>query len=104
MGHDILAQINAATLPTYFPPAAYFNSIGGIVNVLVGVVMVIAALVFGGMLLYAAYLIITAGGNPDNIETAKKTATYALIGLVIMVMGYTIVRLIAWILNIQLPF
>lgn len=98
------APINATTLPTYFPPAAYFTSIGGIVNVLVGVIMFIAALVFGGMLLYSAFMVITAGGNPENIDTAKKTATYAIIGLVVMFMAYTFVRLIAWMLNVQLPF
>jgi cell division protein FtsW (lipid II flippase) len=104
MGLDILAQINATTLPTYFPPAAYFTSIGGIVNVLISVIMAIAGLVFGGMLLYSAYMVITAGGNPDNIETAKKTATYAILGIVIMFMAYTFVRLLAWMLNVDLPF
>lgn len=104
MGLDILAQINPTTLPTIFPPARYFNSIGGIVNILISLVMTIAALTFGVMLLISAYKILTAGENAEAVDSAKKTATFAIIGLVIIFMAYTFVRLLAWILNVNLPF
>jgi heme O synthase-like polyprenyltransferase len=100
----ILAKIDLTTLPTYFPPAGYFTNIGSITNVVTAVVMALGALTFGGMLFYAAFQIITAGGEADKIESAKKTFTYAIIGLVIMVMAYTFVRLITWILGVDLPF
>lgn len=97
-------QINPTTLPTFFPPARYFPNLGSIVNLLVPLIMAIAAITFGAMLFYAAFLVITAGGNAENIDKAKGVATWGIVGLVVMFMAYLFVQLLALILGVQLPF
>lgn len=97
-------QIRAEIYPTYFPPARYFTDIGSIVNLLIPIIMTIGAVTFGAMLMYAGFLVVTSQGEEQKIEEAKKVATYAFIGLVVMFMAYTIVLLLTYILNVELPF
>jgi len=54
---------------------------------------------FGGILLfvllmYGGIRYITAGPNPQAMEGAKKTITYAIIGMVVLAMAFLILKLI----------
>jgi hypothetical protein len=52
--------------------------------------------VFGGIALlsivYASFLFITAGGNPEKISTAKKSLLFSLIGVLLMASSIAIVN------------
>lgn len=39
------------------------------------------------MILYGAFQILTAGGEPDKIQTGKRTIWYAVIGFVIVLLA-----------------
>jgi len=57
------------------------------------------ALGFGGIILFVLLLIgglkyITAGGDPKGIESAKKTITYAIFGIVLLALAFLILQLI----------
>lgn len=60
---------------------------------LVGIVMVV-------LIMYGGYLWMTAGGNSDQIEKAKKVLINAAIGLVIILSAYAIVAFIMKIFGI----
>lgn len=47
------------------------------------------------MFIYAAFKYLTAGTNTKNVEDARKAMTYSIMGLVIALTAYFIVRLIA---------
>jgi hypothetical protein len=47
------------------------------------------------MLLLGGFKYITSGASPDKAEAAKRTITYAILGIVLLSMGYLILRLIA---------
>ncbi len=42
------------------------------------------------MIIYSGYLWMTAGGNEEKVGKAKKTLTYALVGLLVILFAYTI--------------
>lgn len=44
--------------------------------------------------IYAGVLYVTSAGNKDRVETAKKTLTYAVIGLAIIVLSKVIIALV----------
>jgi len=66
------------------------NIIGEIIRLFLGFVGVIALayIIIGG------YQIVTAGGASDKAEKGKKTLTNAIIGLVIIILSYTIISVI----------
>ncbi|PIS15934.1 hypothetical protein COT62_01065 [Candidatus Roizmanbacteria bacterium CG09_land_8_20_14_0_10_41_9] len=88
---------------TTFPPARIGN-IGEILNTVLPLLMLGAALLFLVMFLFAGFQWLTAGGSTDNTKKAQKTMTFAVLGLVIVVISYTAVKLIGFILQIRLPF
>ncbi len=87
---------------TTFPPAR-FGSIGGLLNIIIPILIFGAALLLLVMLLYGGFTMLTAGGNPENVEKAKKIMTFAIIGLIVVILSFLFVKIIGIIFNIALP-
>lgn len=95
--------INATNLPSIYP-LTKIGTIASILNLALPLLMILGTIIFLCMLLWAAFSWITAGGDPKNLEKVQKTITYAIMGLVVILVSYTAVKLVGRILNIQLPF
>jgi len=64
------------------------------------------ALGFGGIVLFIMFVVggfqyLTSGGNPQAAEGARKTLTYAILGLVLVALSYLILRLISDFTGVQ---
>lgn len=62
--------------------------------------IVTAALMFAGVaavffIIISGYKFMTSGGDPKAVEGARKTATYAIIGLVLILLSFAIVQFIS---------
>lgn len=62
--------------------------------------VVFAALLFAGvvavfLIIYSGIKFITSGGDPKQVEGARHTMTYAIIGLVVILLSFFIINLIA---------
>jgi hypothetical protein len=65
-----------------------------------------AALMFAGVIalffiILSGIKMITSGGDPKAVESAKKTLTFAIIGLVIVLLSFFIVFLVANITGVK---
>ena len=67
-------------------PADLSKLIGGLINALLAVM----GIVFVMLTVYAGYLYMTAQGDAENTEKAKKLLGQAVIGLIIIVAAYSI--------------
>lgn len=67
----------------------------------VGVVLGFAGIVFFILLLTSGFKFITAGGDPKALESAKKTLTYAIGGLIVILLSYLILVLIKTITGVD---
>ena len=61
---------------------------------IVSVILGLAAIALFIMLLVGGFKFITAGGDPKAVESAKKTLTYAIAGMVLTASAYLILRFI----------
>lgn len=104
MDSVILAQALVSPTPfvnaTSFPASRFFN-IGTILNVVTPMLTLGAVVLFGSMLVYGAFTMITASGEAESYAKAKKTLTFAVIGLLTVVFAYLIVQFLEIILNIS---
>jgi hypothetical protein len=66
------------------------QNITTIINFALGLLGLIAVV----FLIYAGVLMVTAGGNEDQVGKAKKIITYAVIGIVVILLSYTIVQFV----------
>jgi len=60
----------------------------------VSAILGLAAIVLFIMLLAGGFKFISAGGDPKAVESAKKTLTYAIAGMVLVASAYLILRFI----------
>lgn len=58
--------------------------------VIIRSVLTLLGIIFVLLSLYAGFLWMTAGGTEENIEKAKKILTAAVVGLVIILLSYSI--------------
>ncbi|PJB89636.1 hypothetical protein CO083_00395 [Candidatus Roizmanbacteria bacterium CG_4_9_14_0_8_um_filter_34_12] len=89
--------------PTSFAPAKFMN-IGVIYNLITPLLMIGAAILFLVTIISAAFTYLTAGGNAENIKKAQKSLMFAIIGLVFVISAYLIMKIIAFVFNLTLPF
>lgn len=60
----------------------------------VGVILGLAGIALFIMLILGGFKYITAGGDPKAVDSARKTLTYAIGGMVLIAAGYLILQFI----------
>jgi hypothetical protein len=91
MSWDSCVQNGIATLKCL--PVA-FNNVINAALLLSGVVAVI-------LIILSGIKFISSGGDPVKVEGAKKTMTYAIIGLVIIVMAFFLLKVLSTITGVD---
>ncbi len=61
---------------------------------LVNVILAFAGIVLFIVIVIGGFKYITSGGNPQSVDGAKKTITYAIGGVVLLALAYLILVLI----------
>lgn len=95
-----LPQYGAITPPPNIPGGA--GSASNILNfgiALLFTVILIASLAF---ILYGGVLWASSGGDKAKIDRARRTITFAIIGLIITILSFVIIRAIGAILGVPL--
>ncbi|GEM_PF-1906092 len=90
--------INTAHAITIANPLGY-NTISDLICGIAAALAVIAGAVAVVMVLYGAFQILTAGGEPKKFEEGKHTIVYAAIGLAVVLLAGGIVSLVGNILG-----
>jgi len=67
------------------------TSLAAIIGAVIGYFFSLLGIIFLGLMIYAAFLWMTAHGNEDNVTKAKSIIRNAIIGLIILVGSYAIV-------------
>jgi len=71
------------------------------INALTKLIVPLFLLTFTAMLLYGAFVYLTARDSADKVASAKKIMVAAIIGFVLAVLAPTIVNFVAGLLGVQ---
>lgn len=96
---DVYAQVNWGD-SSHFKPAQ-FGNIASLVNLFSPMLIAGGAMLFLVMILSAAFNVLTAAGSAEKIAKAQKTFMFAIVGLVLIIASYLIVKLLGVVLGIQ---
>lgn len=96
---DAYAVVNLAD-PGTFRVAKYSN-VASLINIFSPILITGGALLFLVMILMAGFDVITAEGSAEKISKAQKTFMFAIVGLLIVISSYLIVKLLGVMLGIQ---
>ena len=84
-------------------PLAKFDTIGKFLNIFLPALTTGAAVLLLIMFLYGSYTWLTSGGSAENVSKAQKIMTYAVLGLVLVILSFLFVRIINTIFKISAP-
>ena len=73
---------------------ATLQDLEGLFSNVVNIILGIAGITFFVLLLSSGFKFITSGGDPKALEGAKKTLTFAIGGLILIIASYLILLLI----------
>lgn len=85
-------------------PVAKFGNIGSILSIVLPLITIFSAVVVLIMFLMGGYSILTGGGDPAAIKKAQGIFTFAVLGLFLIIFSMFLVKLIASVLNVPIPF
>ena len=91
--NNFLAQ--GVNIEQKFAPASKFSTLGNLINVLSKVVAIGGGFLVIAAFVYTAYLYMSSNGESKNIEKSKIVLTYALIGMILIIVAYWLTQIIA---------
>ncbi len=89
-GVPTLSSINSANGSAVFGSATLSEIISGVISVILAFLGVITVLI----ILWGGFIWMTAGGEPDKVEKAKKMIYSGIIGLIIIFAAYAIANFV----------
>jgi hypothetical protein len=92
-------MVYAIDISQSFAPAK-ITTIATLLNIVLPLLTTGAGLIFLVMALLGGFNVLTHGDNPDALKKAYGTITYAILGLLIVIISFVAVRLIGKMLNI----
>lgn len=110
---SVLAGLNAFAVSAFAQSSSFFDNPAGVqapnaaaqgtlttnVTQIINFFLGILGLVAVAFLIYAGVLMVTAGGNDEQVGKARKIITYAVVGIVIILLSWTIVTFVTGALN-----
>lgn len=78
-----------------------FNGIGVVLANVINLLTTLTIIVTVFFIMYGGFQYITSSGNEKGVEKAKQTITYALIGLIVALVGRMLVSLVVGRLTTQ---
>ena len=76
------------------PAAAAQGTLGQNITTIINFFLGLLGLIAVAFLIYAGVLMVTAGGNEEQVNKAKKIIMYAVAGIIIILLSYTIVTFV----------
>lgn len=75
-------------------PAGTPDDVFNLVNRVKNIALAFVGVIIFAMFVYGGVLYITSGGNDEKIQKGKQTLTYAVIGLIIVVLSYALISVV----------
>lgn len=96
MAYDYLAQKVTINNQTINGPLIGINDLGGLVSKVVNTFLIpLAGIILFLVLIWGGYDFIISRGNPEKVKSARAKITTGLIGFILLIVSYLIVRLLS---------
>ncbi len=82
-------------------PLKGINTVGDLVNTLMNFLVPLAGIIFLLVLIWGGYDFMMSGGNPEKLKSAQAKITTGVIGFILLVLAYLIVRIISFIFGLE---
>ena len=77
------------------------SCVPALIGILIKTAYLFAGIVAVFFIIYAGFKYITSGGDPKQASGAQQTLTYALIGLIVIILSFLIIQFISTITSVD---
>lgn len=89
------AQVTGGTIPALNLPLLGNGHFIDLAVYIINILLSVSGIVAIGFLVYGGFRYIISAGNEESAEQAKKTIQNAIVGLIIIILSYTIITAIS---------
>lgn len=82
-------------------PLQGINTLGDLINRLLPFMITFAGIILLLVFIWGGYDFITSQGNPEKVKSAQAKITTGIIGFILLIVSYLLVRLIAKIFGLE---
>lgn len=82
-------------IPGFGEGPAYKSTASGLIIEVIGILLFVVGLLSVLFIIIGGFRYVTAAGNEENAEAAKKTLLHAILGLAIVILSFVMVRIIS---------
>lgn len=100
MSNRLLAQDISIDGQTIKGPLIGFNTLGELVNTVIQFLIPLSAVILLFVLIWGGYEFLMSRGEPGKVKSAQAKITSGIIGFVIIILAYSITKLLAFIFNL----
>lgn len=98
----VLWVLSLAFFPVYAQEPARISDVLTVIQKLIGFLAPAAAIAFLVMMLFGGYKFLTSGGDQKQVSSARSTMTYAILGIILVVVSWLILLLVGNLTGIDL--
>lgn len=91
-------------LPSTSPGVYRFNNLGDIINTALQYIFPLAGLLLFILIIVAGFQLLVSSGDPKKVEAGSKRITAAIVGFLLLVASYWIVKVVQIIISPKQPF
>lgn len=99
-GDQLLAQNINVGGQSITGPLKGINTLSDVINKIVPVVIYAAIIILFFVLVWGGFNFLTSAGNPEKIKSARAKITTGIIGFILLIVSYIIVKLISTLFGI----
>ena len=85
--------VNGICLPAKPTASPSFDSLGALMGFIINIALLAVGMIAVLFVVIGGYKYLTASGNEEQLESGKKTIINALMGLVLVLLAYALVRI-----------
>lgn len=74
--------------------AVHYCSVNSVVIQVITILLSVLAVISALMIVIGGYRYVMSAGNPEGAKKGRQTITYAIIGLVVSVLAYTLIAIV----------
>jgi len=86
------------------PLGGQFTDIGSIISALLPYLIIFAGIAFFAAMVFSGFSYLTSGGDPKKIEGAKGCLMNSLVGFILVLTSYFLIRILDYIFGLGMLF
>lgn len=90
-------------IKTVFSPAGLFSDLGNLMSNIIQIMISVGGILCIIFIIVGGFKFVTSGGDEKKLASAKGTLTYAIVGLIVIILAFVMIQVVQYFLKSNAP-